>query len=561
MNNVHARVPLVLLSAALFAAPAAADENVWFHDITEQAGLDASIPTDPYSSYAVPDVMTAGCAFLDYDRDGDLDILLTNATAVFDASGRLAQAGVRLYRQDGPARFTDVTKSSGIGHSGYGIGVAVGDYDNDGFPDIYFANYQQDYLFRNRGDGTFENVTLRSEIELDGWSCSSSFFDYDGDGFLDLFVTQYVFYEPSKRCTDAGGRPQFCGPRAFPPAPDHLLRNRGDGTFEDVSARAGIGAEPAAGLGVITLDLNDDGLQDVYVTNDSYANHLWLNQGDGTFLDDAIILGAAVNEHGKPEAGMGVVAADFDGDLDFDLFMTHLRKESNTFYRNIGGSMGFEDVTSAVGLGNASMPYTGFGTVALDLELDGDLDLIVANGAVNRGPPIDGVDLPVPWRYLAEPNQMFVNDGTGHFAEPTFGTDGLTTRVEMTRGLATGDIDGDGDLDLLLANAHSPARLYRNDAPNAGHWLSVRAIEPATHRDAIGASVEVRLGDRRIIRRIASATSYLSSQEPTAHFGLGEAADVDALVVRWPDGAVEHFPGVAADQSIELHRGNGQVLP
>jgi hypothetical protein len=550
----------VALLSWLAAVPVAA--SPWFREITAEAGLAVPVPSAPYGDdWKVPDVMTAGGAFVDYDGDGDLDVLLTNVLPRFEDSGFLPSTGVRLFRQDGPARFTDVTAAAGVGHPGYGVGIGVGDYDNDGLPDLYFANYGQDYLYRNLGDGTFQDVTATAGIGIQGWSCSTAFLDYDRDGFLDIFVTQYVHYDPAKQCTDAGGRRQFCGPRAFPPAADFLLRNEGDGTFTDVSEAAGIRIDSAAGLGVLSLDIDEDGWQDIYVTNDSYANHFWINRGDGTFVDDAIVMGAAVNEHGKPEAGMGVVAADFDDDLDFDLFMTHLRKESNTFYRNVGAALGFEDVTGATGLGNASMPYTGFGVVAVDLELDGDLDLVVANGAVNRGDPMPGAEaLPEPWLWLAEPNQVFVNERAGVFEtmDPALSGE-LTSRVEMTRGLSAGDIDGDGDLDLLLVNAHAPVRLYRNDAPHLGSWLEVEVLDPAVHRDALGATVTVTVGDRSWLRTVAAANSYLSSQQPWPHFGLGQTDHIDGIRVRWPDGDIERFPGGAVNRRVVLRRGQGQA--
>lgn len=517
--------------------------------------------SEPYDSFQVADVMTGGAAFLDYDGDGRLDLLLTNANAIFEQDGKLRESGVRLYRQTKDSVFSDVTSAAGVDHHGYGVGVAVGDYNNDGFLDLYFANYAQDTLFRNRGDGTFEDVTESAGIRIDGWSCSSVFFDYDDDGFLDLFVTQYVYYDTAKRCTDASGRPEFCGPRAFPPAADFLLHNRGDGTFEDVSVAAGIRTEPAAGLGVISLDVNRDGLQDLYVTNDSYANHLWINQGDGTFLDDAIVMGTAVNEHGKPEAGMGIVAADFDNDLDLDLFMTHLRKESNTYYRNVGFSWGFEDVTSLTGLGNASMPYTGFGTVAVDVELDGDLDIIVANGAVNRGAALPGAELGSPWKFLCEPNQVFLNEGGGQFRGAKDEFEAFVGRVEMSRGLATADFDSDGDEDFFLANIHSPSRLYRNDAPRQGHWLRVRVTDPAVRRDAVGATVVAYAGNAVFLRPIAWATSYLSASPAVAHFGLGAATHVDSLWVTWPNGEEEWFAGGEADVEMGLVRGEGRRRP
>ncbi|MBZ0269901.1 CRTAC1 family protein [bacterium] len=549
-------LPLFALLPAIAAVPVHA--ATWLHEITGEAGLPTAMPpAAEYESFAVPDVMTAGAAFLDFDGDGRLDILLSNAVALFEPDVLLDEPAVRLYRQTGPLRFEDVTDAAGIAHHGYGVGVAVGDYDNDGDPDLYFANYGTDYLYRNRGDGTFEDVSAAAGITITGWSCSAAFFDFDLDGFLDLFVTRWVRYDQDKRCTDAAGRPEFCGPRAFPPDTDFLLHNRGDGTFEDVSEAAGIRGDAAAGLGVLSLDINGDGWQDIYVTNDSYANHMWMNQGDGTFLDDAVIMGAAVNENGQPEAGMGVVAADFDNDLDFDLFMTHLRKESNTFYRNVGMSWGFEDVTETAGLGSASMPYTGFGTTAIDLELDGDLDIVVVNGAVNRGPPADNPDVGPPWIYLCEPNQVFRNDGDA-FVPVEDDVREFVSRAEMSRGLVAGDLDRDGDQDLLVANAHSPSRLYRNDAPRQGKWFAVRAVDRALHRDVLGATVSVYAQGRTFLRPVTCANSYLSSCDAEAHFGLGDVARVDSLRVTWADGEAEWFPGGDADRAVVLERGTGR---
>ena len=552
------RSPLVWATATcLLAGPSLAD--VWFHEITAEVGLPVELPERPAEVGKVPDVMTSGCAFFDYDADGDLDVYLSNPDGLFDDSGLLPEPANRLYRQEADGSFTDVTAASGVAHFGYGIGVGIGDYDNDGYPDLYAANFADDVLFRNRGDGTFEDVTEAAGISVDGWSCSTAFFDHDGDGFLDLFITQYVFYDDSKTCTDNAGRPDFCGPRAFPPAPDFLLHNNGDGTFTDVSEAAGIRTDSAAGLGVISEDLNGDGLSDLYVTNDSYPNHLWINQGDGTFFDEALILGAALNEHGSPEAGMGIVAADFDNDRDFDLFMTHLKRESNTIYENLGPDLGFEDATSSTGLGTTSMPWTGFGTVAFDVELDGDLDLFIANGAVNRSDPLPGVEVGHPWNLFAEPNQLYLNDGTGRFELLEDGCGTLCSRVEMTRGVAAGDYDADGDLDLLLANSHSPSRLYRNDAPRRGSWLVVRAVDPALRRDAIGAVVEVRAGEKRYLRRITHATSYLSSGDARAHFGLGGLESIDSITVVWPGGEEEEFDGGPVDRVVELVRGSSGV--
>jgi hypothetical protein len=546
------------LAVGAAAGAAHAEPSPWFVDATQSAGLGAQPPPHAYERMNVPDVMAGGVALFDYDGDGDLDVYFSNSDCVYPNGSALEAPTNRLYRQDADGRFVDVTVAAGIAHLGYGVGVAIGDYDNDGRPDLYASNYGPDFLFRNRGDGTFDDVTAKARALPSGWASSALFFDYDRDGFLDVYVAQYVEYDFEKECTDPAGRPDFCGPRMFPPAPDVLLHNEGDGTFTDVSVASGIAREASAGLGVVSADFDVDGWPDLYVANDAYANYLWVNQGDGTFLDDALLMGAALNENGKTEAGMGVIAADFDNDDDFDLFMTHLKKETNTYYRNLGPEMGFEDATSAVGLAQASVAYTGFGTVTFDFELDGDLDLVVANGAVNRGSALPGVQLADPWRWFAEPNQVFLNEN-GVFEVTTHGFEPFTSPVEMSRGVATGDVDGDGDVDFVVANAHSASRYYRNDAPREGHWLIVQAVETVGPRDALGASVTVDAGGRRFLRLVAGAASYLSSSDPRAHFGLGDAATVDAITVRWADGSVERFPGGSADRVIRVRRGEGEV--
>jgi hypothetical protein len=545
---------LVLPGSSLAAAPASGPR---FTEITADVGLDFVHESGAEGGLEVPEIMGGGCAFLDYDADGDLDIYLTNGSF---ASSAPDPPRNRLFRQDADGRFADVTTEAGVGDPAYGMGIAVGDFDGDGALDLYVTNFGPDRLYRNRGDGTFEDVAERAGIAIGGWSCSAAFLDYDADGDLDLFVTQYVELASEKECTDSAGRPEYCGPKEFPPLSDVLLRNEGDGTFADVSTTAGMGDVAAAGLGVTCEDFDEDGRLDVYVANDAYANHLWLNQGGGEFVDDALLLGAAFNQQGMAEAGMGVVAADFDEDLDFDLFMTHLRNETNTLYFWEGVDLGYEDRTADLGLGAGSMPTTGFGTAAFDVELDGDLDLFVGNGSVNRGEPWPGANVPPPWDRYAEPNHLWINDaGRFSLAGPQVGS--ILERVEVTRGVAAGDVDADGDLDILLVNVQGPARLYRNDAPRQGRWLLVRPVEAEGGAVALGATVTVRAGSRQWLRAVAAGVSYLSSSDPRAHFGLGESDRVDEIVVRWADGARESFAGGAVDREAVVVRGQGRALP
>ena len=552
------RVVLSMLIASACLAPACG-EREWFVEISDEVGLDFVHETGFTGDYHSPEIMGSGAALLDFDGDGDLDIYVTNGnTTLPDAGATTGGPLNQLYRQDADGRFTNVTETSGLGDGGYGMGVAVGDVDNDGDVDVYVSNLGRDNLYRNDGSGKFSNVTEEAGIDVSGWSTSATFLDYDRDGYLDLYVTRYVTYDPDKKCFDPRGRPDYCSPKVFSPLHDVVLHNEGDGTFRDASEEVGISTTLAAGLGVVCDDFDDDGWLDVYVANDAYANQLWINQGDGTFRDKAFVLGAAYNINGEAEAGMGVVAADFDNDGGPDLFMTHLGVESNTLYHNLGGGAGFRDASGESGLGPSSLAFTGFGTAALDVELDGDLDLVVANGRVVRGTAERRTSVPAPLDVYAEPNLFFVNDGSARFTLIERPVASLCATVEITRGLATGDIDRDGDLDILVSNIQGRARLYRNDAPRAGHWLGVRAVDPRLRRDALGARVTIHHGGARQVRTIGGGFSYLSSSAPEAHFGVGESEVVDRIRVRWPDGLTEDFDATPVDRSVTLVRGEGK---
>jgi hypothetical protein len=527
--------------------------------VTADVGLGFTHDSGAAGDLHMPEIVGAGLALLDYDLDGDLDCYVVNGNAMLPAMGRAADPVNRLFRQEADGTFTDVTAAAGAGDGGYGMGCAVGDIDNDGDPDLYVTNFGPDRLLRNRGDGTFEDITESAGVDVPGWSCSAAFLDYDQDGYLDLYVTQYVEYLPEKRCSDDAGRLDYCGPKAFPPSSDVLLRHVGDAdrpAYADASEAAGISTQSAAGLGVVIDDFDRDGWIDVYVANDGYANHLWRNRADGTFRDVALQYGVAYNLHGQAEAGMGVVSEDFTGDGTPDLFVTHLRQESNTMYR--GGGVGFTDATGGSGLASSSMEYTGFGIAAVDLELDGDLDLYIGNGRVMRGPANADAGLPSPWDELAEPNLLYVNDGEGRFTAAGPEADTLLAPVEVTRGVAAGDLDGDGDLDLVVANTQGPLRVYRNDVPRAGTWLLVRVLEAG--RDALGARVFVTCGERRQRRIVSPAVGYLTAHDVRVHFGLGARAAYDSIEVHWPDGGRERFPGGPAERSITLARGQGETL-
>ena len=565
MNRTGSATSFFLLSALALACAPGGESAVpggesagpaWFRDGTRDAGIDFRHESGASGKLYLPEIMGGGVAIFDADGDGDFDLYMVNQNRLLPEGSveRELPNALWLQREDGS--FEEKTAGSGLGDGGFGMGVAIGDVDNDSDADVYVTNFGPDRLYLNRGDGTFEDGTRAAGIDVDGWSTSATFLDYDGDGFLDLYVARYLTWDAAKQCTSTSGRPGYCGPSAFPPARDVLLRNRGDGTFEDRSAASGIVTAAAAGLGVVAEDFDDDGRPDLYVANDGFANNLWLNRGDGTFVDDAVLLGAAYNMRGVAEAGMGVVAADLDNDGLSDLFMTHLDQETNTLYRNLGGGRGFSDLTEAVGLGTGSWRRTGFGTVAFDAELDGDLDLFVANGRVTTAErALEGCEMPPPWDLLAEPNLLYTNDGGGRFESSERGG-ALVDLIEVSRGTAMGDVDADGDLDLLVGNIHGPARLLVNDAPRSGRPLAIRAVDPALGRDAIGARVTVETDRGRQVRRIDRGGSYLSSSPPVAHFGIPEGSMLRGIEVRWPDGSTERFRPGDGDAML-LVRGEG----
>ena len=556
------------------AAPPPAAATALLVDATGDWGVGFSHDAGAGGELLFPEMMGGGVAVFDADADGDLDLYFVSGAPELGQAPAPGGPVNRLFLQGSGGRFADATEGSGLGDPGYGTGVAVADVDNDGNEDVFVANFGPDRLFLGRGDGTFEDATEATGIAATGagaedWSTSAAFCDFDRDGHLDLYVVRYVVFDRGVQCTDLAGRREYCGPDSFVDRTDVLLRNLGDGRFRDVTVAAGIDVVTGAGLGVVCEDVDDDGWMDVYVANDGDPNQLWINQRKGadgfvTFVDDALIMGSSVNAAGLYEAGMGVVAADFDNDADFDLFLTHLRDETNTFYRNLGSGLGFQDHSIQVGLAATSTPYTGFGTAPMDLDLDGDLDLVIANGRVKRGDPLTD-QLPEPWNLYAEPNLVYANDGDS-FRLMAGEAAAFSAPIEVGRGLATGDLDADGDLDLVLSNLGSPVRLYRAEPP-PGHWLLIDAVDPRLGRRALGARVTVssaapeggeRGDDRRRVRTIQSAMSYLSSSDPRAHFGLGEDGAPVHVTVRWPDGLEESFDGVAVDQAIVLRRGEGR---
>ncbi len=541
------------------AGPAPPRENppALFTEITAEVGLPDRAEW-PDGTFAMPEIMGAGVALLDYDGDRDLDLLEIR----MPRPGRPEEpAPNRLHRFEGGA-FRDVTEASGIGDPGYGQAVAVGDVDNDGDLDVYFANFGRDAFYRNNGDGTFTDATDAAGFRGEHWSSAATFCDYDADGDLDLYVVHYVRFDAKAVCKDAAGIEDYCDPRNFSGVPDTLYRNEGDGTFTDVTGAAGLvlpdGGRRAKGLGVVCTDLTGDGLADFYVSNDGEANHLWAGRRGGTFVEEGIVRGVAVNAEGVPEASMGIAVGDLDGDLALELFLTHLKGEHNTLYSMSGTGL-FVDRTAGAGMAPVDLPFTGFGCGFLDYDHDGDTDVVVANGRVYRDAPLPTAAASPFWNQYAEPGLVFENDGRGRFSNTSARAGPFGSRAEVTRGLALGDLDGDGDLDFVTSSAHGPVRVYRNDAPPAGrHWLKVRALTRG--RAAHGAKVVVQAGGRRLLRILEPAQSYMSSSDPTVHFGLGERIGVDAIEVAWPDGSRERFAAEGVDRVVEVRQGSGEPL-
>ena len=515
-----------------------------FVEVARAVGLDFVHRNGATGEFYYPELMHSGAALLDYDGDGHLDVFFPQAgwTDAADA----------MFHNRGDGTFEDATSSLGGANPGYGTGVAAADYDADGDIDIYVTNLGPNVLYRNEGSATtatttFTDVTDPAAVGGDGYSASAAFLDYDTDGDLDLYVVNYIAWTPEieRPCVGLAGLRGYCGPDVYNrPQADRLYRNEGDGTFRDVSDSSGIGSATATGLGIATADFNDDGHIDIYVANDGMANLMWINQGDGTFRDEALARGVSLNGLGEAEAGMGVAAGDADNDGDLDIFVTHLSGETNTFYRNLGDGS-FYDVTDEVGLGTVSRPYTGFGTGLFDYDCDGWLDLFIANGKVRMGDRLVAD--------YAESNQL-LQGGPGGFRDVSRGVGDALEFPEVSRGAAFGDVDNDGDIDVLLVNNSGPARLLRNEACTGRHWLSVALIGNGGAGPAVGASVALEVGSARQRRTLQSAHSYSSSGDPRLHFGLGAATTVDRLTVTWPDGQRDERADVRADQFLVIQQ-------
>ena len=531
--------------------------NARFTDVAAQAGLTAPViygPTDRVD-YIV-ETMGAGVAFIDYDNDGWLDILVLSGTRM---DGTPAEATNRLYKNNRDGTFTDITAKAGLHRTGWAMGVAVGDYNNDGHEDIFITYWGQNVLYRNNGDGTFTDITKQAGLLFPPrWASGCTWVDYDRDGKLDLFVTHYLHFDP-ERTPKAGadpncnwkGIPVNCGPRGLPQESSMLFHNNGDGTFTDVSTRSGVSKSKGYGLTAVAADFDDDSWPDIYVACDSVPSLLFRNNHDGTFTEEALERGIALNEDGGEQAGMGVGVGDYNLDGRLDIFKTHFAEDTSVLYRN-DGKGNFLDVTTRSGLA-VETRYVCWGAGIEDLDNDGWPDIFAASGQV-----YPGIEKRLPQFPYKSPRYIFRNLGDGKFEQLIEQAGAGISAAHCSRGTAFGDFDNDGDLDILIMNQNEPPSLLRNDLAGGNHWLKVKLIGTTSNRSAIGARVTAKSGDWRQAKEVMSQSSYLSVNDPRLHFGLGKNTRA-TLEIRWPNGKRETITDVPADRLLTVREGEGLV--
>jgi hypothetical protein len=533
----------LILGAPLAALGSTGDPGFRLIDVTSAAGIDFHHNSGAFDKKYLPETLGAGCAFLDYDADGWLDILLVNGMDFPDHKKR--HTTLRLYKNNRNGTFTDVTQQAGLAIEMYGMGVAVADYDNDGFPDILVTAVGQNRLFKNTGRGTFIDVTEKAGLGgRSAFSTSAMWFDFDRDGRLDLFVCNYVKWSPEHDiyCTVDGQHKSYCTPEAYRGSTCWLFRNRGDGTFEDVTAKSGIFDTTSKALGVAMVDYDSDGWPDIFVANDTQPNKLYRNLRNGTFEDVAVRAGVAFSEDGKARAGMGVDAADYLNSGSQGIVVTNFDREMTAFYQRRGAA--YTDVSVAAGIGHPSRDSLGFGCAFLDVNLDGWLDLVAVNGHIDEtARALRNVG-------YAQPPHLFLNDGHGSFRDVAREAGADFAAPKVARGLAYGDFDRDGDVDLLITTNRGPTLLYRNDLTNRNRSVRLRLTGTKSNRDGIGALVRLSTPDGSQSRTVKTGSSYLSQSELTLTFGIGQRDKADRVVIEWPSGAVEEYKNVSAGAHI-----------
>jgi enediyne biosynthesis protein E4 len=558
----------LLLSAAVFCRGSYAQRQakakeqvapiaVKYTDIRSAAGITFKQDSTQTEEKYYLETMGTGVGWIDYDQDGLMDLYFVQSGAT-DSYKPPAPLRSALYHNNGDGTFTDVTEKAGVGGAGhYGQGVAVGDFDNDGYPDLYVTGYGRAILYHNNGNGTFTDVTAKAGVADEGnWSTSAGWFDYDKDGYLDLVVTNYIVWSPENNLWCGERRPgyrSYCNPNNYKGQKTKLYHNNHDGTFTDVSDKSGVSKPESKGMGVVLADFNGDGWTDIAIANDTWPNFLFLNNHDGTFKDVSLISGLAASEDGKYEAGMGIDAADVDGDGLLDVYVTHLDFELNRLYHNNGDET-FTDVTYKSGIGNKAVLLSGVAAKFIDYDNDGWMDILQLNGAM-----LDNVNLYHGEISYKEPLLMFRNLGQGRFEKTSdsLGPDFLTPVAG--RGLATADFDNDGDIDIATNNRGDYPQLLRNDGGNANHWLEVLLIGTQSNRDGIGASLKLTSEGFVHVEQAEGGTSYMSASDPRIHFGLGKRTKIDSLVITWPSGRVDKLTEVPVDRIIAIKEGTGIV--
>ena len=544
----------------------------WFIDATAQTGLRVTHANGMSGEFYYPEIIAPGVALLDYDNDGDLDVVLIQGGPLAptkDTNLAPTLQSVRLYRNDLDVRpdgthvlrFTDVTEVSGIHSNEYAMGMAVGDYDNDGCVDLYVTALGRNQLFHNQCDGSFKEVGALAGVNDSGWSVSAAFVDYDRDGWLDLYVGHYLNWTPSLNtpCYGPSGRRVYCAPSVYVPQPSRLYHNNRDGTFSDVTVASGMAGRFGPALGVVTADFNGDGWIDLYVANDGQPNQLWINQRNGTFKDIGLLSGAAVSELGRAKAGMGVDAGDFDDDGDEDLFVTNLSGEGHDLYVNDGTGT-FESRSAAAGLKFPTLSFTGFGTAWLDADNDGWLDLLTVNGSIQRLDALTRKGDPFP---LRQRKQLFRNLGNGRFDDVSDQAGDVFRHLDVGRGAAFGDLDNDGDTDVIVGNNNGAAQVLLNAIGNRNHWIGLRLVGRVSAtgavRDLLGARVTVlRQGSPGRWRRARADGSFASANDSRVLVGLGSSTTQPRVRVTWPDGSVEEWAGVPIDRYTTLVEGSSR---
>jgi hypothetical protein len=528
--------------------------SIRLSDVTKDTGITFQHTDGSSGKYYIMETVSAGLALFDYDKDGDVDIYFLNGAPLKGTKPNVLAKNV-LYRNDGNWKFTDVTEQTGLGDTGYGLGVAIADYDNDGDPDVYLNNYGPNVLYRNNGDGTFTDVTKAAGVD-NGFQVGAGacFLDMDKDGDLDLYVANYLDFSYDKHVTKTTrGVPVYANPRYYPPLPDNLYRNNGDGTFTDVSKVSGIAAHAGWGMGTICSDYDNDGDTDIFIANDVAENFLFMNDGYGKFEEVALFSGVAFDVSGNSQGSMGVDCGDYDNDGLLDFYMTSFQEQLTALYKNLGNGL-FQEVNLITGAGGGTHPYVTWGNSFVDFDNDGDRDIFVATGHLQ-----DNIELFDDTSSYLVRNILLMNTGDGKFVNVSEESgDGMKIKLS-SRGAGFDDLDNDGDVDVVILNSRREASILRNDSPSRGNWLQVLLRAVKTNRDGVGARVKVTAGDLTLIDEVHSGRGYQSHYGTRLYFGLGKRNHVDRIEVRWIGGGVDVFKDIEVNQLIILTEGSSKI--